>query len=162
MRTRFADIDSAMSSYIADEIFIEKNKELEELIFFSSYTIQFNVFKKATQNLKKILRKKLSYEWHVWEEDATKVIEKYHLDISYGSERYRYLLKALLKAQIQINEAVMGHFIGLCKKAHSFEYIESRAEQIYKLLFDDMEKESVCKTSSPLSALQSNAYDIIL
>jgi len=77
------------------------------------------------------------------------VIEKYHLDIPHGSERYTYLLKALIKAQIQINEAVMGHFIGLCKKAHSFEYIESRAEQIYRLLFDDIEKESVCKTSSP-------------
>ena len=78
------------------------------------------------------------------------MIEIYHLDIPHGSERYTYLLKALLKAQIQINEAVMGHFIGLCKKAHSFEYIESRAEQIYRLLFDDIENESVCKTSSPL------------
>lgn len=44
----------------------------------------------------------------------------------------------------------MGHFIGLCKRAHSFEYIESRAEQIYRLLFDDVEKETMAKTSSLL------------
>lgn len=150
MKSRFADIDEAVSAYVANEISIEKNKELEELIFFSSYTIKFDVFKKATQKLKKILRQKLPYEWHIWEEDAAKVIETYHLDIPHGSERYTYLLKALLKAQIQINEAVMGHFIGLCKKAHSFEYIESRAEQIYRLLFDDIGNESMCKTSSPL------------
>jgi hypothetical protein len=59
-------------------------------------------------------------------------------------------LKSLLKAQIKINEAVMGHFIDLCKRAHSFEYIESRAEQIYRLLFDDVEKETMAKTSSLL------------
>ncbi|MBP1682394.1 MAG: hypothetical protein H6Q35_2733 [Proteobacteria bacterium] len=150
MKSRFADIDNAIKAYIADEISMEKNKELEELVFFSSYTIKFDVFKKATQKLKKILRQKLPYEWHVWKVDAARVIEKYHLDVSYESERYTYLLQALLKAQIKINEAVMGHFIGLCKKAHSFEYIESRAEQIYKLLFDDMGKENVCKTSSLL------------
>lgn len=150
MKSRFADIDNAIKAYIADEISMEKNKELEELVFFSSYTIKFDVFKKATQKLKKILRQKLPYEWHVWKVDAARVIEKYHLDVSYESERYTYLLQALLKAQIKINEAVMGHFIGLCKKAHSFDYIESRAEQIYKLLFDDMEKENVCKTSSLL------------
>ena len=150
MKSRFPDIDNAIKAYIADEIFMEKNKELEELVFFSSYTIKFDVFKKATQKLKKILRQKLPYEWHVWKVDAARVIEKYHLEVSHGSDRYTYLLQALLKAQIKINEAVMGHFIGLCKKAHSFEYIESRAEQIYRLLFDDMEKENVCKTSSPL------------
>jgi len=150
MKSRFADIDNAIKAYIADEISMEKNKELEELVFFSSYTIKFDVFKKATQKLKKILRQKLPYEWHVWKVDAARVIEKYHLEVSHGSDRYTYLLQALLKAQIKINEAVMGHFIGLCKKAHSFEYIESRAEQIYRLLFDDMEKENVCKTSSLL------------
>lgn len=147
MKSRFADIDNAIKYYIADEIFIEKNKELEELVFFSSYTIKFDVFKKATQKLKKIVRQNLPYEWHVWNEDASKIIKKYDLDIDYGSERYRYLLHSLLKAQIKINEAVMGHFIGLCKRAHSFEYIESRAEQIYRLLFDGDEKGDVSKTS---------------
>lgn len=150
MRSRFADIDNAIKAYIANEIFIEKNKEIEELVFFSSYTIKFDVFKKATQKLKKILRQKLPYEWHVWNDDAANVIEKYHLDVIYGSERYTYLLQSLLRAQIKINEAVMSHFIGLCKKAHSFEYIESRAEQIYKLLFDDLDKENMSKTSSQL------------
>lgn len=150
MKSRFADIDNAIKYYITDEIFIEKNKELEELVFFSSYTIKFAVFKKATQKLKKIVRQNLPYEWHVWNEDASKIIEKYDLDIAYGSERYRYLLRSLLKAQIKINEAVMGHFIGLCKRAHSFEYIESRAEQIYRLLFDGDEKGNVSKTSPQL------------
>lgn len=150
MKSRFADIDNAIKVYIANEISMEKNKELEELVFFSSYTIKFDVFKKATQKLKKILRQKLPYEWHVWNEDATHIIEKYQLDVAYGSERYTYLLQSLLKAQIKINEAVMGHFIGLCKRAHSFEYIESRAEQIYRLLFDDVEKETMAKTSSLL------------
>jgi hypothetical protein len=150
MKSRFSDIDNAMKIYISNEIFIEKNKELEELVFFSSYMIKFDVFKKATQKLKKIVRQKLPYEWHVWNEDASKIIEKYGLDVAYGSERYRYLLQSILKAQIKINEAVMGHFIGLCKRAHSFEYIESRAEQIYRLLFDGDEKGNVSKTSSHL------------
>ncbi|WP_263831947.1 hypothetical protein [Sulfurospirillum oryzae] len=150
MKSRFEDIDNAIKYYIKDEIYVETHKELEELIFFSSYTIKFDVFKKGTQKLKKILREKLPMSMHIWEEDATRVIQKYHLAIDYGTERYTYLLRSLLKAQIKINEAVMGHFIRLCKQAHSFEYIESRAEQIYKLLFDGIEKEALGKTSSSL------------
>jgi len=148
MKSCFKDIDKAIKHYIADEIKIEQNKELEELIFFSSYTIKFDVFKKATNKLKKILHQKLPYEMHIWELDALHVIQKYHLNVEYGSERYTYLLRALLKAQIKINEAVMSHFIKLCKGAHSFEYIQSRAEQIYKLLFDELEKVDMHKTSS--------------
>ena len=53
MKSRFADIDEAVSAYVANEISIEKNKELEELIFFSSYTIKFDVFKKQLKNSKK-------------------------------------------------------------------------------------------------------------
>ena len=116
MKSRFADIDNAIKIYIANEISMEKNKELEELVFFSSYTIKFDVFKKATQKLKKILRQKLPYEWHVWNEDAIHIIEKYQLDVAYGSERYTYLLKSLLKAQIKINEAVMGHLLVYVKE----------------------------------------------
>jgi hypothetical protein len=41
MKSRFADIDNAIKVYIANEISMEKNKELEELVFFSSYTIKF-------------------------------------------------------------------------------------------------------------------------
>ncbi len=148
-KSHFADIDHAIKSYVANEILIEKSKELEELIFFSSYTIQFAVFKKATQKLKKIVREKIPCKHDVWERDALKVIEIYHLEVTYGSARYVYLMQALLKAQIKINEAVMAHFIDLCKKAHSFEYLESRLEQIYRLLFDD-ENEIMSKTSSSL------------
>ena len=149
MKSHFTDIDSAIKSYVADQILLEKSKELEEVIFFSSYTIQFDVFKKATQKLKKTLRRKLPCTYDVWERDALFIIEKYQLNVTYGSERYTYLLQALLKVQIKINEAVMTHFIGLCKKAHSFEYLESRAEEIYKLLFDDSSNENMDKSSSP-------------
>jgi hypothetical protein len=92
----------------------------------------------------------------MWEADAFYVIQKYELDIDHGSERYTYLLRALLKGQIKINEAVMKHFVQLCKRAHSFEYIQSRAEQIYQLLFDEMEKFII-----PLG-VTCKAYDIIL
>ena len=146
MKSYFADIDDAIKVYIADEILVEKSKELEELIFFSSYTVQFDVFKKATQRLKKILRQKIPDMRDVWEKDAHTVIQKYHLNIVYGSDRYTYLLQSLIKAQIKINETVMAHFINLCKKAHSFEYLESRIEQIYKLLFEDTD-ENMSKTS---------------
>ena len=149
MRSHFTDIDDAIKSYTTDEISIEKSKELEELIFFSSYTIQFDVFKKATQKLKKILRQKIPDKSDAWEKDAHNVIQKYHLNISYDSERYAYLLQALINAQIKINETVMTHFMSLCKKAHSFEYLESRIEQICKLLFDD-EGENMAKTSPSL------------
>ena len=149
MRSHFTDIDDAIKSYTTDEISIEKSKELEELIFFSSYTIQFDVFKKATQKLKKILRQKIPDKSDAWEKDAHNVIQKYHLNISYESDRYTYLLQALIKAQIKINETVMTHFMSLCKKAHSFEYLESRIEQICKLLFDD-EGENMAKTSPSL------------
>ena len=53
MKSRFADIDNAIKVYIANEISMEKNKELEELVFFSSYTIKFDVFKKPLKNSKK-------------------------------------------------------------------------------------------------------------
>lgn len=148
MNSRFSDIDHAIKCYIAQTIETEIQKDLEELIFFSSYTINFEIFKKSTNKLKKILRDCLPYEKHVWEIDAANVIALYQLEITYPSERYTYLLQSLLKAQIKINEAVMNHFVGLYKKAHSFEYLERRTEEIYRLLFDDLEKENVRKTSS--------------
>lgn len=86
----------------------------------------------------------------MWEVDALYVIQKYQLEIDYGSARYTYLLRALLKGQIKINEAVMKHFVQLCKRAHSLEYVQSRAEQIYRLLFEEMEKIDMRKSSSSL------------
>lgn len=150
MESRFLDIDKAMKDHVATEIDVEKNKELEELIFFSSYTIKFDVFKKATKKLKKIVHHNLPFEPNIWELDALYVIQKYQLDIDYGTDRYTYLLHALLKGQIKINEAVMNHFIQLCKNAHSLDYIQSRAEQIYQLLFDEIEKIDMHKSSSAL------------
>lgn len=149
IKLHFPDIDTAIKSYVTNEILIEKSKEIEELIFFSSYTIKFDVFKKATQKLKKIVRKKTPFTHDAWKKDALKVIETYHLDVTYGSERYVYLMHALAKAQIKINEAVMAHFTDVCKKAHSFEYLESRMDQIYTLLFADR-SETLAKTSSSL------------
>ena len=138
MQAYFSDIDDAITQYIHDEIAYEITKDIEDLVFFSSYTINFNVFHKATQKLKKLLRQNVPLKAHVWQIDAHNIITRYNLpSIDTSSERYQYLLHALLKAQIQINEAVMHHFKTLCKRAHSLEYIHSRAEEIYKLLFDD-------------------------
>lgn len=146
MKPSFADIDNAVKTYIADQIALETHKELEDLIFFSSYTIQFEVFKKATQKLKKNLREKTFYSQPVWEEDASKIITRYHLEVIYPSERYAYLIQALIKSQIKINEAVMAHFTFLCKQAHSFSYLESRIQHIHALLFDECD-EFLHKTS---------------
>lgn len=134
----FRDIDHAILHYTTSKIEDEKSKELEELIFFSSYTIQFNVFEKATQKLKKILRKKelLEHPW-IYEDTITVFLKDYELSIDTNSDRYTYFLYAFLKAQIEINETVMRHFMNLCKRAHSLDYIESRAQAIYHLLFDE-------------------------
>ena len=150
MKSRFVDIDNAVKHHVANEIDIEKNKELEELIFFSSYTIKFDVFKKATNKLKKVLHQNLPHEMNMWEADALYVIQKYQLEIDYGSTRYTYLLRALLKGQIKINEAVMKHFVQLCKRAHSLEYIQGRVEQIYRLLFEEIGGIDMHKSSSSL------------
>jgi hypothetical protein len=148
MKSHFSDIDAVMKRYVEDEIRYETSKDLEDLIFFSSYTVNFDIFKKATQKLKQIVRRHHPYAKHAWEADALRVIHTYDLDVAIPSERYTYLIHALVKAQIKINESVMHHFKHLCQKAHSLEYIQSRAEAIYRLLFD----ESMDKTSSICSS----------
>lgn len=145
-KSHFSDIDHAVQCYIQEMIRYETSKELEDLVFFSSYTVNFDVFKKATQKLKKMVRHENAYAYHVWENDAQKVIRQYDLHVKIHDPRYAYLIQALIKAQIDINEAVMRHFKQLCQKAHSLEYIERRAEMIYALLAD----ESMYKTSPAL------------
>lgn len=137
MKSHFSDIDVAIKRYVDDEIRYETSKDLEDLVFFSSYTVNFDIFKKATQKLKKMSRQQHSFAAHVWEADAFKIISTYQLDVTIPSKRYSYLIQSLLKAQIQINESVIRHFKLLCQRAHSLDYIQSRAEAIYQLLFDE-------------------------
>ena len=137
MNTSFEDIDAAIKRYVEDEIAHEITQELEDLIFFSSYTVNFDVFQKATHKLKKMARHQTGYGEHVWRADAHKLITRYGLDVAIPSERYTYMLRLLLRAQIQINESVIRHFKNLCQRAHSLEYLQTRTEAIYRLLFDE-------------------------
>lgn len=134
MKSHHKDIDLLVKRYIEDEIAYEVNKNIEDMVFFSSHTISLKVFKDATKKLKKRLKHFDAQEVIFLEQDVNSFIVNYGLAIVPQSEKFIYLAKALLKAHIAINEAIMGHFVELCKKAHSWEYLESRAEQIYNLL----------------------------
>ena len=46
-------IDDALSAYTHQRIYEEINKNIEDVIFFSSYSIDTSIFRKATQKLKK-------------------------------------------------------------------------------------------------------------
>lgn len=133
----YPDIDVALNQYVADEIACEISKDVEELIFFSSYTVNFDVFQSATAKLKKLVHQKQNYASSVWENDALKVIAKYNLERSMARDKFDYLIYCLLRAQIQINESVISHFKKLCQDAHSLDYLCQRAEAIYALLFDE-------------------------
>ena len=150
MKTHFSDIENAISHYVSHRIEKETKKDVEELIFFSSYTINYDVFKKSTQKLKKIIRQELPHSPYAWEHDIMFMKTHYQLPIERDSERYHYLLKALIQAQIEINEAVMSHFLQLYKRAYSFDYIESRVQEIYTLLFDDENTHTGVHKTSPL------------
>jgi hypothetical protein len=124
-------IDDALSAYTHQRIYEEINKNIEDVIFFSSYSIDTSIFRKATQKLKKKLREKNNSELFLWEEEAKKVITAYDLKVQ---AKDPYLLRGLLKAQIDINEAMLSHFTSLHKKAYDFDYLEGRAQQIHTLL----------------------------
>lgn len=124
-------IDHALLTYTQQRINEETSKNIEDMIFFSSYSIDISVFRKATQKLKKKLRQKNNPDLLLWEDEAKKVIATYGLTVS---SRDIYLLKGLLKAQIQINEAMLLYFSSLYKQAHDFDYFERRAQQIQSLL----------------------------
>ena len=124
-------IDDALIAYTHQCICEELNKNIEDVIFFSSYSIDISVFRKATQKLQKKLREKQSLELFLWEEEAKKVIVAYDLKVQANDP---YLLRGLLKAQIEINEAMLSHFTTQHKKAHDFDYLEGRAQQIHSLL----------------------------
>ena len=133
-------VDSAIAAYIHKHIDEEVHKNIEDVIFFSSYTIGTSVFRKATNKLKKKLREKDFSELFLWDDEAQLLIQTYHLSIDRSDEEaYHYLLVSLMKAQIKINEAILFHFSSLHKKAHNFDYFERRIEQIHSLLFDTVE-----------------------
>lgn len=137
MKSHFDDIDLLITQHIEQAISSEVCKNIEDSIFFSSYTICLEIFENATKKLKKKLKNRHLEQIEFLKEDARNFIIQHALILDMQSEKYSYLLSALLKAQIKINEAIILHFKTLCKKAHSLDYLEERAEQIYKLLCDE-------------------------
>ncbi|MBV5278378.1 MAG: hypothetical protein J0647_05000 [Campylobacteraceae bacterium] len=137
MKSHYDDIDLLIKQHIEYAISSEVHKNIEDSIFFSSYTISLEVFQNSTQKLKSKVKNGHLEQIEFLREDAQKFIAKHALSIDIQSDQYRYLLTALLKAQIKINEAIILHFKSLCKKAHSLDYLEERAEQICKLLCDE-------------------------
>lgn len=131
MKKKTNVLDDILMAYTHQRILEETSKHLEDVIFFSSYSINISIFRKATQKLKKKLKEKHDIELFLWEEEAKKVIALYNLDIHPNDA---YLLRGLLKAQIAINEAMLSHFTSLHKKAHDFDYLEERALHIHSLL----------------------------
>jgi len=130
-------ITQAIAHYTEEKIAEEVAKNLEDVVFFSSYTVGVSVFRKATNKLKKKLKEKDVSELFLWKDEALKQIAFYNLPIrKEESEAFEYLLLSLMKAQIKINEAVLFHFATLHTKAHSHDYLERRIEQIYTLLFE--------------------------
>lgn len=136
MKAHHKDIDLLVKQYIENEVACEVGKNIEDIVFFSSHAINLKVFKDATKKLKKRLKHFDSNEILFLAQDTNHFILQHKLDIAPKSEKYAYLAKALLRAHIIINEAIMEHFIGLYKRAHSWDYLESRAEHIYTLLCD--------------------------
>ncbi len=137
MKKLIKAIDTAMIEYTQLQIDQEISKNIEDVVFFSSYTIGTTVFRKATNKLKKKLKEEDFSELHLWEKDAQAFIEHYELSISPSTKKaYRHLLIKLMKSQIKINEAILYHFASLHKKAHDFSYLERRLEQIKTLLCD--------------------------
>lgn len=140
MNLLFKVIDKAILAYTQTKIDEEVHKNIEDVIFFSSYTVGASVFRKATNKLKKKFKEKDFSELHLWEDEAQKLIATYGLNISHEDEdAYHHLLTSLMKAQIKVNEALLFHFSSLHKQAHNFDYFERRIEQIHSLLFGTTE-----------------------
>lgn len=137
MKPHYDDIDLLIKQHIEYAISNEVHKNIEDSIFFSSYTICLEVFQNGTKKLKRKIQNGHLEQIDFLREDAQKFIAKHALIIDIQSDQYLYLLSALLTAQIKINEAIILHFKSLCKKAHSLDYLEERAEQICKLLSDE-------------------------
>lgn len=130
-------INKAVAEYTRLKIAEEIEKNLEDIIFFSSYTIGASVFRKATNKLKKKLKEKDFSGLNVWADEAQMLVKSYHLEACLSDELlYQHLLVGLLRAQIKINEALLFHFTSLHKKAHDFDYLQRRIEQIHTLLFE--------------------------
>ncbi len=135
MSTPLKKIDLCIQAYIEEKINKEKNQNIEDSIFFSSYTIGIEVFKDATKKLKKMLKRGHLEEIAFLKDDVEHFLIQYPLEITPISAEYSYLLRAILKAQIKINEAIIVNFSNLCKNAYRGEYLESRAEEIYHLVY---------------------------
>ncbi|MDD3344195.1 MAG: hypothetical protein PHR87_11560 [Sulfurospirillaceae bacterium] len=137
MTSWYHAVDVSIEIYIKQAIDNELHKDIEDIIFFSSYTIGLDVFKEATQKLKARLSQDEDEIDIAAQEEARKFLRQYHLRQALSQKKQRYIARELIKAHIRINEAVLEHFYSLQKKAHSFEYFQERKENIYKLLEDE-------------------------
>ncbi len=130
-------VDLSIEIYIKQKMDNELHQDMEDLIFFSSYTISLEVFKEATKKLKKSLVEEQG-ELNVSEKEEIKqFLRQYHLNQRLSKKKERYIAKELIKAHIKINEAVMEHFHALHKNAHSVDYLHDKKDKIYKLLEDE-------------------------
>lgn len=137
MKSWYHSVDLSIEIYVKQEIDYEIHKDIEDLIFFSSYTISLEVFKDATIKLRELLKKEIDEIDIAAQEEIKVFLRHYHLDSRLTRKKQCYIARELIKAHVRINEALMEHFYNLYHKAHSFDYLESRADEIYKLLEDD-------------------------
>lgn len=135
MKKTLHAIDEAIADYTRTKMEEELSKNIEDVIFFSSYTIRPSVFKKATQKLKSKLKAKEYSELFLWENEAKNLIKTYHLCITPNEKAlFEYLLISLCRAQIKINEAILSRFKSVHQKAHNWEHVLTRAKEIQLLL----------------------------
>ncbi|MDD2384009.1 MAG: hypothetical protein PHN18_07455 [Sulfurospirillaceae bacterium] len=137
MKSWYHLVDLSIGKYVQQEIENEIHKDIEDLIFFSSYTISLEVFKDATLKLRELLKKEIDEIDIAAQEEIKVFLRHYHLDPRLTRKKQRYIARELINAHVRINEALIKHYYNLYHKAHSFDYLESRADEIYQLLKDD-------------------------
>ena len=137
MKSWYHCVDVSIEMYIQQEIDKELHQDMEELIFFSSYTISVEVFKEATQKLKESLVHETDEIDISVHEEIKKFLRQYHLSQRMSKKKEHYIARELVKAHIKINEAVIEHFYSLQKDAHNVDYLNDRKDEINRLLWDE-------------------------
>ena len=137
MKSWYHCVDVSIEMYIQQEIDKELHQNMEDIIFFSSYTISLEVFKEATQKLKESLVHETDEIDVSVDEEIKKFLRQYHLNQRISKKKQHYIARELVKAHIKINEAVIAHFYSLQKEAHNVDYLNDRKDEINKLLWDE-------------------------
>lgn len=137
MKSWYDSVDLSIEIYIKQEIDNELHQDMEDLIFFSSYTISVEVFKEATQKLKESLSHEIGEIDVSVHEEIKKFLCQYHLNQRISKKKQHYIARELVKAHIKINEAVIAHFYSLQKEAHNVDYLNDRKDEINRLLWDE-------------------------